>query len=250
MILVASAFASTGAELFLESCARCHDRTGPGGAGERHTAVADRTPPALFGAGQIASIPDAAIRAVAGRDIPGHPEIVGSVPVTLAGEIGRFGWEGQDASVRRIVARGCVADADPGDVDALTAWVTDLPAPVLLADTPGVERGREVFHAVGCAACHVERVADVDGLYSDLLLHDIGTAPTGQRRRTPPLWGLRDSAPYLWDGRAMTIEQAMLLHDGEADRVSIAWLLLPPEDAQALAVFLRSLAAPTTGGVW
>src|SRR6185312_8422808 len=38
--------------------------------------------------------------------------------------------------------------------------------------------------------------------------------------RTPPLWGFRDSGPYLHDGRADTIDQAIALHGGEAANVA------------------------------
>ena len=106
--------------------------------------------------------------------------------------------------------------------------------------------GYPVFESVGCATCHSRSWA-VNGLYSDLLLHDMGdrisdsggygmSAPpggvrdlavaTGQPRssgeagptewRTPPLWGVADSAPYLHDGRASTLDEAIRLHGGEA----------------------------------
>jgi len=56
-------------------------------------------------------------------------------------------------------------------------------------------------------------------LFSDLLLHDMGPgladgieqeSASGSEFRTPPLWGLRFSAPYLHDGRAGTPEEARL----------------------------------------
>ncbi|NIR34659.1 MAG: putative sulfate exporter family transporter, partial [Actinobacteria bacterium] len=59
--------------------------------------------------------------------------------------------------------------------------------------------------------CHIPELPGADGpvpLYSDLLLHDMGVAgiPEGaasrSELRTPPLWGLRASAPYLHDGTA------------------------------------------------
>ena len=39
-----------------------------------------------------------------------------------------------------------------------------------------------------------------------------------QEWRTPPLWGIRDSGPYLHDGRATTLEQAIAIHGGEGKR--------------------------------
>jgi hypothetical protein len=65
-----------------------------------------------------------------------------------------------------------------------------------------------------------------------------------QEWRTPPLWGLRDSAPYLHDGRAATIEQAIALHGGEGENSGRRFFRLKPEERLQVTLFLRSLAAP------
>jgi CxxC motif-containing protein (DUF1111 family) len=65
-----------------------------------------------------------------------------------------------------------------------------------------------------------------------------------QEWRTAPLWGLRDSAPYLHDGRADSIEQAIALHGGEAHKVREKFFQLAPRDQQQLVAFLKSLVAP------
>jgi hypothetical protein len=65
-----------------------------------------------------------------------------------------------------------------------------------------------------------------------------------QEWRTPPLWGVRDSAPYLHDGRAETIEQAIALHDGEAKRSMRRFFQLSADQRTQLMAFLDSLAAP------
>jgi CxxC motif-containing protein (DUF1111 family) len=62
---------------------------------------------------------------------------------------------------------------------------------------------------------------------------------------TRPLWGLADSAPYLHDGRAPTLHDAIVLHGGEADAAQKAYLKLPPARQRALQIFLYSLARPT-----
>ena len=62
--------------------------------------------------------------------------------------------------------------------------------------------------------------------------------------RTPPLWGLRESAPYLHDGRAPTIEQAILLHGGEAAASAQRYRGLSPRERGQLERFLLSLTAP------
>jgi cytochrome c peroxidase len=67
-----------------------------------------------------------------------------------------------------------------------------------------------------------------------------------QEWRTPPLWGVRDSAPYLHDGRADTLEQAIALHGGEAVRSAQRFFELKPEERMHVIAFLKSLRAPDT----
>ena len=86
-------------------------------------------------------------------------------------------------------------------------------------------------------------------LFSDLLLHDMGTlgdgiaqgAATGKEMRTPPLWGLRMSAPYLHDGRASTVDDAIRAHDGEAKASRDRYLRLNKTQQKQLADFLLSI---------
>src|SRR6185369_13240950 len=47
-----------------------------------------------------------------------------------------------------------------------------------------------------------------------------------QEWRTPPLWGVRDSGPYLHDGRAETLEQAIAFHGGEATNSAKKFFML------------------------
>jgi CxxC motif-containing protein (DUF1111 family) len=104
-------------------------------------------------------------------------------------------------------------------------------------------------------------------LYSDLLMHDMGgdlaseaygafvvdaavrppAAPAGHSDsewRTPPLWGVASSAPYLHDGRAATLRDAIAAHEGQADVSAKLFSALAPLDKQELIEFLRSLVAP------
>jgi CxxC motif-containing protein (DUF1111 family) len=67
--------------------------------------------------------------------------------------------------------------------------------------------------------------------------------------RTPPLWGLRDSAPYLHDGRAGTIDEAIRLHGGEAAASAQRYRQLTPREQSLLQSFLLSLAAPDVPGL-
>ena len=62
--------------------------------------------------------------------------------------------------------------------------------------------------------------------------------------RTPPLWGLRDSGPYLHDGRAATIDQAVALHGGQGAASARRFAELSARRKQHLDAFLMSLVAP------
>jgi CxxC motif-containing protein (DUF1111 family) len=120
---------------------------------------------------------------------------------------------------------------------------------------PQVLVGEVLFNDVGCAVCHVPVLQGSGGpvpLYSDLLLHDIypddfrGTADLGTPAgvgyyKTPPLWGVRVTAPYLHDGRATTLEDAILLHQDEAEQVTAAYQALSEEEQDAILLFLSDL---------
>ena len=62
--------------------------------------------------------------------------------------------------------------------------------------------------------------------------------------RTPPLWGVRDSAPYLHDGRAATLEEAIAWHGGEAEESVEKFNDLLVTDRASLVAFLNTLVAP------
>ncbi|HEY3965193.1 MAG TPA: di-heme oxidoredictase family protein, partial [Planctomycetaceae bacterium] len=76
---------------------------------------------------------------------------------------------------------------------------------------------------------------------------DATTKSRGPRRsewRTPPLWGVRDSSPYLHDGRAETIPDAIAMHGGEALASTNKYFKLPHDQRLQLVSFLKSLTAP------
>src|SRR6185436_8921048 len=62
--------------------------------------------------------------------------------------------------------------------------------------------------------------------------------------RTPPLWGLADSAPYLHDGRAATLLEAIALHTGQGARAATAFTKMLPLEQTQLVEFLQTLRAP------
>jgi len=65
-----------------------------------------------------------------------------------------------------------------------------------------------------------------------------------QEWRTPPLWGMSDSAPYLHDGRAETVLEAVVWHGGEARKSAEAFFALPAPERIKVLEFLACLKAP------
>ena len=119
--------------------------------------------------------------------------------------------------------------------------------------------GERVFTAIGCATCHVPSLVTTPNvhpafnrksvpLFSDLLLHDIGTgdgirqaSAEPEEIRTPSLWGLRLRRPLLHDGSAPTVDQAIRRHGNEAELARHGAERLSPSERTALNAFLHSL---------
>jgi CxxC motif-containing protein (DUF1111 family) len=261
-----------------------------------------RNTPPLFGAGLIDAIPDKVFDEVAAEQAKASGEeqpVRGRVARLKDGRAGRFGWKASVASLHDFTLQACSSELGlevpgfaraappwksdykaPGidltreQCDALTGFVASLPRPgVRPADSTeqagAIERGRQLFTSVGCAVCHRPKLGDVDGIYSDLLLHDMGRqlsdsgsytvlepeiasedkskqprAANEREWRTPPLWGLRDSAPYLHDGRAEKVADAVALHGGEGQAAARAYQGLTEKERQQVDQFLQTLAAP------
>ena len=161
--------------------------------------------------------------------------------------------------------------ADPevpaGTVFAVVNYLRLLAPPAAGAPNAVRDRGGVLFGDIGCAACHTPVMQTGQAttaaltnkpvaLYSDLLLHDMGDAladqrPDGQANgrewRTTPLWGMRLIRQFLngevflmHDGRARTIEEAILLHGGEAQRARNLFDALNAADRAALVEFVGS----------
>lgn len=147
-------------------------------------------------------------------------------------------------------------------LDALVFYARELAAPPRAgrAQSSEVLAGERLFESVGCAACHTPSLAGSAGpvpLYSDLLLHEVvgERSRNGERAleqddphpggrsafRTPPLWGVSHTAPYLHDGRALTLEQAIELHEFEAAGARQRWGELSPSERASLLAFLGDL---------
>jgi CxxC motif-containing protein (DUF1111 family) len=277
-----------------------------GQVGEFALVRSQRNPTALFGAGLIDALPAEVLEDAARVKHPGRSEIAGRVSRQKDGRIGRFGWKAQTATLAEFALSAAATEiglevpghhqaADPRlpglgakgldmaetECSALVSYVRGLPAPVVRepadeAEASQVKAGEATFRSIGCASCHLPKLGDVEGIYSDLLLHDMsprladtgsygvfvaepaganGPAAAGgprgesagatvQEWRTPPLWGLRDSAPYLHDGRAATVAQAITLHGGQGAASAQRYAQLSSRRKQQLEAFLMSLSAP------
>jgi CxxC motif-containing protein (DUF1111 family) len=290
--------------------------------------TAFRQTPALWGLGAIDQLRQrggdrirAAIVSFQRNDRDG---VSGRLPRTSSGEPGWFGWRGHVATLQDFTRQACANELGlevPGQVEpshplaspqnhrraqrrdhfdltgdqvaALTSFVASLPRPVqvLPEDAHAVQeirRGEELFHEVACATCHVPNLGPLRGVFSDLLLHDLGSRSADeaaatpelvpgislsfqpdrqgsnysgpaipralprqivqtnheQEWRTPALWGVADSAPYWHDGRAATLEDAIVLHEGEAEPSVNRYRALPGSSKEQLRQFLSSLRAP------
>jgi mono/diheme cytochrome c family protein len=259
---------------------------------------------ALFGAGWIDRISERAIKhqltrqtlTSTARELEFDFSSVGrGRPRYLAGgRIGKFGWKAQFATLEEFVAAACANELGLGNplmeqarplanreypgskpdlnrkqFKALVAFVDTLPRPEEVLSTDSSQRGlavrgKDLFGTIGCIACHVPDLNGVKGVYSDFLLHDLGTTTTSGpyesyanapvpvpdthplpgEWKTPPLWGVADSAPYFHDGSADTLEDAVLRHAGGAANVTRRYKALSPADQGAVIAFLKTLRAP------
>jgi CxxC motif-containing protein (DUF1111 family) len=159
-------------------------------------------------------------------------------------------------------------DMNARQLDELVSFVAALPRPVeILPDDPEQRelaiRGSLMFAEVGCADCHTPDLGGVEGIYSDFRLYEIepdrGSAsysivslpvvlpdehPKASEWKTPPLWGVADSAPYFHDGASPTLHHAIMRHGGSAKKSRERFKKLPGPDRQAVLAFLDTLKAP------
>ena len=323
--------------------------------------LSQRNTPALFGVGWIEQISFEKLKHIASTQaIRSEGRISGRVA-------GKYGWRGQVSMISQFVSQACanelgiissnalarqrgiatLGDISPAALSDMVSYVYSLPSPTE-GSTTETYHGEKVFNRVGCADCHVPDVRPAMGIFSDLLLHDMGPdlqspmfAPTGassfsssssqtlgllppmqsdidfqtmerpnyaargsapeglptyygdndqspspaplymvrqnavpafppaydnenaekedisrsigagwetyQREwRTPPLWGVSSTAPYLHDGRAATLREAILMHGGEAKSSRDKFDALDESEKAKLIAFLESLRAPET----
>jgi CxxC motif-containing protein (DUF1111 family) len=214
-----------------------------------------RQTPAIFGLGLVETIADEAILARVDPDDRDGDGIRGVASVLPDGRLGRFGWKGHaatllDFTLDALATEIGLKDELPRDaLDDLVFFLQRLGPP---PQAPVDAAGASVFASMRCDRCHTPEMTARDGrrvrLFSDLLLHDVAPAESrfvfqGSARgfRTPPLWGVAATPPYLHDGAATTLEEAVARHDGEAAASRDLFASATAAERAALIAFLRGL---------
>ncbi len=154
-------------------------------------------------------------------------------------------------------------------INEVVFYLQTLKAPVQRNQSNAeIQSGKQIFINTGCAKCHtpvqatgISSIAALSNKtffpYTDLLLHDMGPglddgytegSATTAEWKTAPLWGLglsknSQGGQYflLHDGRAKTIEEAILFHGGEGSQSKSTFQQLTAKDKALLIKFLESL---------
>ena len=232
-----------------------------------------RQPPALAGVALFEQVSATALAALADPDDHNGDGISGRAS-------GRYGWKADVGTLEQQIGRAfsldlglgnrwypsaygdCTAaqaaclqmpagatagepEVDDNVLALLQQWLRSLPPPATAAVA------EPLFDQFGCSGCHVASLPLPDGelrAWTDLLLHDLGPAlaaddpsAAAAEWRTPPLWGTGSNTHYLHDGRAQSLEAAILLHGGEASGSRQAYEEATNLQRQRLLAFLKSL---------
>jgi CxxC motif-containing protein (DUF1111 family) len=161
-------------------------------------------------------------------------------------------------------------ELEDDDLETLTLYqaLGGVP-PARDQEEPTVIAGKYLFQTAGCHDCHKMTVTTSEDYhieplqgqtihpFTDLLLHDMGEdladeraefSASGREWRTSPLWGLGHleaisfiEQRYLHDGRARSLEEAILWHGGEAAGSRSTFMNFSAEERTQLIAFLRSL---------
>ena len=128
---------------------------------------------------------------------------------------------------------------------------------VLEYRVPDVPFGGEVYYSVDLSRAPVKfpnapkRGVRVP-LFADLKRHNMGPglaesfgSELDAFFTTARLWGIWDTAPYLHDGRATTLVEAITLHGGEAQPARDAFVAFTDAEKAQLLAYLATLRTPT-----
>tara|TARA_R110002072_G_C7965774_1_gene534307 strand:+ start:787 stop:2040 length:1254 start_codon:yes stop_codon:yes gene_type:complete len=247
--------------------------------GGREVRADIRNAPGVFGLGLLEAVPGRAIRDHARARRYAAFGVEGVVAVSKQdGGVGRFGWKGKFSSLESQVHSAIIgeigvrgsAEGSAGFLKLrarLADYMRMLAVPARRSvDASKYQRGAVLFSDVGCTMCHAPtwrtgENAELSVLrgqvihpFTDFLLHDMGEGLEGPPRQdsarlwqTPPLWGLglqesvSSGVGYLHDGRARSLLEAILWHEGEAGGANRSFRKLSARDRADLLLFLLSL---------
>lgn len=207
----------------------------------------------------------------------GQPSLLEQNAAAFHGDIGITSYLHPEEECP-LVQIDCAAKRTQEDISEVllgqvTLYTQLLAVPVRRdVNSPNVIRGKEIFNQMNCQGCHTAsyvtgKNSPFDVLnnqtiypYSDFLLHDMGDSladdignykneeDAGTREwRTPPLWGIglfkvvNGHTRYMHDGRARSVSEAILWHDGEGAGAKAKFLKLSINDRNDLLTFLNSL---------
>lgn len=151
------------------------------------------------------------------------------------------------------------------DVNAFLFFMEQLAPPVPTESSAEALAGAQKFAQAGCDGCHTAAVfvtptSPFNGVpgglgfrpFSDFLAHDMGTLGDGigntndsvattRLMRTSPLWGARFNSRFLHDGRAATLHDAIMAHDGQGRAARDAYAGFSAAQRSSVVAFINSL---------
>lgn len=226
--------------------------------------------------GRASWVPDA----VTGRRVLGRfgwkasqPTVEQQIAAAFRDDMGLTSWVRPETACtphqRACRDRDGAEEVSRRDLALVTGYVRLLAVPRRREPAaPEVRRGRALFLDIGCAGCHTPRHTTGEHPqlpelsrqtiypYTDLLLHDLGDEladgvreheAAGREWRTPPLWGLgllrsiHGRLRLLHDGRARSVEEAVLWHGGEARAARQRYEALAEGERASVVRFVESL---------
>lgn len=196
----------------------------------------------------------------------------------LRGDMGVTNYAFPDESIKNTVLyadfaekyphkiKGVEASKDVADQLVFYSQTLAVPTRRNIQDID-VRAGGRLFAEVRCTSCHTPSfvtgphpIAALSNQkvypFTDMLLHDMGEGladgrqdfdANGREWKTRPLWGIGQSkavnplAGFLHDGRARTLEEAILWHGGEARHSVQLFSQLNTTEREQMIKFLNSL---------
>jgi len=143
-------------------------------------------------------------------------------------------------------------------LEAIAFYLNNLKIPKSIITQ---KEGEKLFASIGCVKCHIPSFEGKNGYeikpFTDFLLHDMGEGlsdgrvefkATAREWKTAPLWGLgkfkqatNKNPEFLHDGRAKTIEEAILWHGGESESIKMNFMNLSKKQRESIIKYIEEL---------